>query len=333
LRQIEIIQALRFFGAVVIFTAHTKWFLPSGGYAVELFTMISGYIIIYSTQKEQSKRAFLTKRIIRIVPLYWLLTIFMYIILCIRPSLSISSVANPKNLVKSLLFIPFVNSKGYDIPILGVGWTLNYEMLFYIIFYFAMLLNHKFRAFLTIAGIVLLVAGGRLFHPKNFILQYYTDTFLLEFAMGILAYYLVEYLQPKIKTHARLVCGFIACLAFLWLILDPHTNETLPRCVCSGIPAFICISAALLAWNSSRLPPILVKLGDITYSFYFIELFTAKFFWLSTKNLSLIMQLISFFTLLGITLLCAYVSYQIVEIRFTGFLKKKLLYGYVKENS
>lgn len=326
LKRLDIIQVLRFFGAVAIFAYHANYLLPHGGYAVELFTVISGYIIIYSTQSEQSKKGFLTKRVIRIWPLYWILTFFMYLIICIQPNLSISSEPIPEYLIKSLFFIPFVNSRGYDVPILVVGWTLNYEMLFYIIFYFAMLFNHKFRAALTIVGSTLLVAVGVFFRPSNFIFRYYTDSFLLEFSMGILAFYLVGYLQPRLKGYRiQLFCGLIASLSFLWLILDPHTNDLLPRCIRSGIPAFICVCTALLAWNQAKMPSILVKLGNMTFSFYLIEVFTTKFCVLITENMTFMLQTIVVFVVLIITLVCSYVSYQMIEIRFTGFLKKKLL--------
>lgn len=326
MKRLDIIQALRFLGAVAIFVYHANYLLPHGGYAVELFTIISGYIIIYSTQLKRSKKGFLVKRIIRILPLYWILTIFMYIIICIRPSLSLSSEPVVEYLIKSLFFIPFVNSRGYDMPILYLGWTLNYEMFFYIIFYCAVLINHKFRALFTIVGSTLLVTIGQLFEMNYFALRYYTDSFLLEFSMGILSFYLVRYLQPHVKNHhIRHICGFISCLAFLWLVLDPHTNDTLPRCIRSGVPAFVCICAALLAWSEVKIPSILVQLGDMTYSFYLIEAFTTKVCALTIGNMMFIMQTVVVLVVLIMTLVCSYVSYQVIEIRFTEFLKKNLL--------
>lgn len=323
MKRLDIIQVIRFFGAVIIFAGHAKYWTSSSVYAVELFSVISGYIIVYSTHAEDSKRDFLIKRIIRILPLYWLFTFLMYVIIYIQPSLSVSSEAVPAYLIKSLFFIPFVN-KGYNLPILGVGWTLNYEMFFYLIFYVAMRINHKYRALLTVVGSFLLVMTGLVFHPQNMIFSYYTNSFLLEFSMGILSFYLIKSLQPKLKgKYVQLICGSISCLAFFWLVLAPHTNSIIPRCIHSGIPAFVCVCTALLAWNDVKMPKLLVKCGDMTYSFYLIELFTAAFCTHIMKNMTFMVQTITILIVLAITLVCSYISYQMIEVRFTDFLKRK----------
>ena len=325
-KKLDIIQALRFFGAAVIFLYHAQYLLPHGYAAVELFCMISGYIIIYSTQSERSRNNFLLKRVIRIVPLYWMLTFSFFIIIRIRPSLSLMSEPRLEYLIKSLFFIPFLNSYGYDTPILIVGWTLNYEMFFYLTFYLAMWINHKRRAGLSIGISVLLVAAGIIFHPQNLVFRYYTDSFLLEFSMGILAFYLVKCLQPYCKNRSmRSACGVISCIAFIWLISDPHADSILPRCIRCGIPAFICLCTALLAWSEAKVPCVLVRLGNTSYSFYLIEVFTTKFCVLATQNKSFFIQTIVVLLLFAATLICSCISYQIIELRLAGFLKNKLL--------
>lgn len=325
-KKLDIIQALRFIGATVIFLYHARYLLPHGYAAVELFCMISGYIIIYSTQSERSRNGFLLKRVIRIVPLYWMLTLLFFIIICIKPSLSLTSEPKLEYLIKSLLFIPFLNNYGYDLPIMVVGWTINYEMLFYLLFNLSMWINHRLRAGLTIGISVLLVMAGLIFHPKDFILRYYTDSFLLEFSMGILAFYLVKYLRPHCKSQLiRFTCGLISCLVFVWLILDPYAEASLPRCIRLGIPAFICLCTAILAWSEAKIPHALICLGNMSYSFYLIEIFTTKACVLIAQNKSFLLQTIVVLLLFFITLACSYISYQIIELRLTQFLKSKLL--------
>lgn len=331
MKRVEIIQALRFFGALAVFLGHCNFYIlkNGGGYAVELFTIISGYIIVLSTQSEESKKSFLLKRIIRIVPLYWILTVLMFAVVYIWPSLSVTCEPVPTQLVKSMLFIPFLNSRGFDLPILGVGWTLNYEMAFYLLFFVAMLISHRYRAYIAASICILLTLFGVLLRPENFFLQYYTNSFVLEFSIGIFSYYLLKYLTPKLKTinkKWKLVFGLISIVSFVRLVTYDYSNDALPRVIMAGIPAFICFFFAMLAWQEGRIPPALVKLGNMTYSFYLIELFTAKAYVLLTAGMSMLAKTGIVLVFLGITLICSWVSYELFEIRLTNFLKSKLIH-------
>lgn len=166
--KIEIIQIIRFLGAFCIILYHSHLIGEHGYFGVEIFSIISGYIMIYSTRKEKSKRHFLLKRFIRILPLYWLMTCFMYVIICVYPELSIMSEAKPEYLIKSMLFLPFQNSKNYDVPILGVGWTLNYEVFFYLIFFVAICFSHLYRGMIACIIIVFLTLVGYIMNGGYF---------------------------------------------------------------------------------------------------------------------------------------------------------------------
>lgn len=144
-KQIEIIQIMRLFGAFLIVIFHANLIGNHGYFGVDVFSVISGYIIMYSTEKPSARENFLLKRLIRIVPLYWLMTALNYAIISVLPQLSIMSEAKPEYLIKSMLFIPFVNGKGYNTPILGLGWTLNYEVMFYAVFFLAIHISHRWR--------------------------------------------------------------------------------------------------------------------------------------------------------------------------------------------
>ena len=194
--RIEYIQLLRLFAAICITVYHSRFLGEHGYFGVELFSMISGFILLYSTEKTGSVHGFLRKRLIRIVPLYWLATIAMYFLITLMPSLSIMSEADPVYLIKSLCFIPFVNSKGYDTPVLGVGWTLNYEMLLYLLFFIALHISHRYHGIICGAFMLLLVILGHI-PGCPYILSYYGNTFLLEFGMGMLAYRVWKQLSER----------------------------------------------------------------------------------------------------------------------------------------
>ena len=62
----------------------------------------------------------------------------------------------------SLLFVPFFKESGTPNPILFVGWTLNYEMYFYVVLALCLLVSRK-RAPWLAAGV--LVAVMLALHP------------------------------------------------------------------------------------------------------------------------------------------------------------------------
>ncbi|KAA6432738.1 acyltransferase [Dyadobacter flavalbus] len=147
--KIEVIQALRGIAAFIIMVYHLKpilipndpfkkeidFLFNSGPAGVDLFFIISGFIMVLITRKLPgtfpSTLEFFIKRIIRIWPLYIFATIY-YLIITYRFSLDQIPVLKA---IDSLLFIPLENTDppywGY--PSLSVGWSLNYEIYFYIL--------------------------------------------------------------------------------------------------------------------------------------------------------------------------------------------------------
>ena len=110
----------------------------TGAAGVDLFFIISGFVMVQSTrdkfQKNGSSSEFMLRRIIRIVPLYWLYTSVM-LVLVLLPFTLKNQVFSGWYTVASYLFIPVLNpASGLDLPLLAPGWTLSYEMYFYLIF-------------------------------------------------------------------------------------------------------------------------------------------------------------------------------------------------------
>jgi exopolysaccharide production protein ExoZ len=110
------------------------WTLGSGG--VYAFFVISGFIMVHVCWESFGRWAasadFLRRRIIRIVPLYWVATIAA--LAYHRVSATHGANAGWPELATSLAFIPYAGQDGSWTPILPQGWTLNYEMMFYAIF-------------------------------------------------------------------------------------------------------------------------------------------------------------------------------------------------------
>src|SRR3954454_10421191 len=140
------IQILRFVAAVAVVAFHVLGVAPDGyqvaesaisfvlsygGRGVDLFFVISGFIIFYATHDGGLKPAeFLRRRVIRIVPLYFVV-IFALTMLAITLPATFGTPEwyTPRHILKSLAFIAFSDG---DMPVVYVGWSLEYEMYFYL---------------------------------------------------------------------------------------------------------------------------------------------------------------------------------------------------------
>jgi exopolysaccharide production protein ExoZ len=81
------------------------------------------------------------RRVIRIVPMYWLATTVKLVVMVLAGEFVLHARLSPLDTVMSYLFLPTRNSDGNVFPLLGVGWTLNFEMLFYLLFALALSLR------------------------------------------------------------------------------------------------------------------------------------------------------------------------------------------------
>ena len=128
------IQFLRFLAASLVVLTHTLGEYDDlrsfGGFGVDVFFVISGFVIYLIT--DSGHKNFFVKRLIRIVPIYWLFTIGISIIALLEPQLLRSASFDVTQIIASLFFIPYWTENAGFAPILTLGWTLNFEMLFYL---------------------------------------------------------------------------------------------------------------------------------------------------------------------------------------------------------
>ena len=161
-----------------------------GAAGVDLFFVISGFVMamIVARPGAFDGREFWIRRIARVVPAYWVITFVVFALALAMPSLFSSTTADLPSLVTSLFFVALDHGDGDTVPLLVVGWTLNYEIFFYACVALTAGLFADRRLIGASILMICLVAAGLWLKPENPSLVFYTDPILLEFVFGILVF-------------------------------------------------------------------------------------------------------------------------------------------------
>lgn len=179
MKQIKSFNELKAISALMVVFSHigcTNVLLGGnpGGFAVCIFFLISGFLTIYSTENKSGKFFFL-KRYLKIAPLYYVVTLFCFTVAYLKPSFFHTAEPTVQNLLKSLIFIPYINGNGISRPLLDVGWYINVLMFYYVVFRVSMLISHKYRGEISIAILLILTVIGQLFFSDNAIFLLYRN--------------------------------------------------------------------------------------------------------------------------------------------------------------
>jgi exopolysaccharide production protein ExoZ len=279
-----IIQYLRAVAALLVLLYHVliHW-LPqyhahyaflSGG--VDIFFVISGFVMWGVTAgREGGSWSFFSKRLKRIVPLYWILTTVMLAIMLAKPSALLNSRFDVVHVVTSYLFIPWRHPvKGVFWPLLFQGWTLNYEMMFYGIFALILFAPMRFRLPAVVGALVGLVVLGFILHAGTSQLDFYTAPIILEFAMGVClgAAVTAQRRAPAPIAAAAVIAGFGLFIA------TALTGPLCDRVLMWGIPAALLVSGCVFLERETGpwLAPLPLLLGDASYSIYLVQVLTVS---------------------------------------------------------
>ncbi|WP_345954495.1 acyltransferase [Mucilaginibacter sp. PAMB04168] len=125
LRGIAAISVVAFHKAMG--TPHNNLFFNYGLTGVDLFFIISGFVILMSLKRAISPRQFIIGRIIRLYPLYWIAVSLAAISLLITGDAALNGVFAIKYLANLTMVHPYFLQGNMD----GVYWTLLVELLFY----------------------------------------------------------------------------------------------------------------------------------------------------------------------------------------------------------
>jgi exopolysaccharide production protein ExoZ len=293
--QIEAIQALRAIAALLVVFGHAaheteaigaRVGLPAidpsflrWGIGVDIFFVISGFIMVHTSAdlfgRPGAWRVFLTRRITRIVPLYWLLTSVLLLGGLVAPRLLNVPIGDWQHILASYLFIPSLRGGDETRPVMALGWTLNLEMLFYVLFAGAMLLPLR-RGMIALTLVIgSLALAGSLLQPTQVQLAFWTQQIILEFLFGCL----LALLHRQGVTLSAPTALFLVVLGFAGMFKGYgfDAGETTLPALRWGIPAVMIVGgAALYRGAPPRLVLLLTGLGNASYSLYLFHPFALR---------------------------------------------------------
>lgn len=246
----------------------------SGAAGVDLFFVISGFVMMVSTYgKERQPRIashFLERRAIRLFPMYWIMTVvfglellFLNFFPAWRTTGESYARLSPGFFFGSLTLVPF-DHDGRIAPLVAVGWTLSYEILFYLLFAVALKLRIKPLQFLAPVMLLLIAAG----HFRGAGWPSFTllaDPLLLEFLAGV-----VVGLVIMRGFRMRTAWGLLLAGVGVGMMLIPRTGYPPHRALLWGGPAMlIVLGISSIEDSFGRFwPQWVLLLGDASYSLY-----------------------------------------------------------------
>jgi exopolysaccharide production protein ExoZ len=249
-----------------------EWLIALGASGVDIFFVISGFIIYSVTYGREPRNpepapSFLLKRCIRIFPLYWI---------CLFATLALWSSGY---FYRSLhLDAGILGSSFFLLPsnklIIGVAWTLVYEMYFYYLFSITLYIRNARISVITTTG---LICAGLLLSnllPPGDLKHFLSNPIALEFCFGlILSHFIHSRPLEGIWLRYMWVPGLILMAGAAAFVENKFGSTAGPgsniRYLAWGLPALlVTVSFIKMQFGKSLLNRILLPIGDASYSIY-----------------------------------------------------------------
>jgi exopolysaccharide production protein ExoZ len=346
LGRIDSLQILRFLAAFLVLCGHSQhalvehigaragnWgFIPfDWGLGVDVFFVISGFVMYYMMHDRFGNAGaaadFLRRRLIRIAPLYWLFTTLALVVLIAtgapRPGAT--------NILFSYLFLPGPLCGEYCFPVFTLGWTLNYEMMFYVVFAVALPFRRTAGLAIIFAAILGLMAVAHLAPLDWRMLHFWGYPLTGEFLAGIV----LAHLFLKGVRIPRPIAFAMLPLALVLAVIGYQTGayDTIGRIVTGGIPATLIMAAAVLGLEPvggqhvapSGLTRLLVAGGDASYALYLSHPIAIKVAEAITQKLGLFERapvLLLPIAIVG-ALIGAVIVHRVIEKPMLAFLNRR----------
>lgn len=333
------VQVLRALAALAVMVAHAHnsalglgigdyvFDFPTGAAGVDLFFVISGFVMVTASRDlfgaPRASAYFFLRRLARIAPIYWIATgLFLYtdVYRMVGTNLTLAGIS-PRNILTSLLFIPDPQLNGSVYPVLSLGWTLNFEMFFYLVFSVALVA--RLRIAVPFLAVAMIGYGQLMWHvtlPMPF--RYWSNPIIAEFAFGML----IGWARLEGLRLPNWLGALLAVAGLVWFAGSPRTFSILPRELWWGLPAAAMVAGAGLARHDldRRLSAaaFMVLLGDASYALY---LFHPTAMWLPAHIISPLKHPYIFPVLMVAScIVLAILIHLWIERPITKFLQRRL---------
>ena len=283
LKSIQVLRAVAAFGVLTLHAATEKvTFLGGepgpfrnfllGAAGVDLFFVISGFVMVYSSEslfgRTDGPRKFFLRRLARIAPLYWAVTIAIILYIYAVHGRVLWDIYTPASLVASFLFWPYPRVDGFAFPVHLLGWTLNFEMFFYAVFAAAIMLPRRAAiAVIVVVFAALVTLGRHVTLPLPF--QFWANSIILEFCYGMVIALLYRE-GVRLPPAAAWALGAAAVAGFA-AALTPNSEW---RVLFWGLPSAALVASCALSESTWRPGPagrFFGLLGDASYSLYLVH--------------------------------------------------------------
>jgi len=278
------VQALRAIAALMVVVVHCygveSTYLPGrpwtspfhiiGTYGVDLFFVISGTVMLVSTAtwfgQPGAWRRFLVRRATRIYPPYWIVTALVLAVFLAAPALIGQHRSIRPDILASFLAFPQPGE-----PLLVVGWTLSYELIFYVVFAVALRFHRRYLPVVTAIWLLAVVLIGVLAPHENPWARVLGSWFNLEFVFGMA---IGAAVLSRRLAAPRMLLALGAVLVIATCVATAYSGREFldiawwrPWAV--GLPMAIVVYAALgLERQGLFAPRWLRAQGDASYALY-----------------------------------------------------------------
>ena len=291
-------------------TALARFFWNHGKLGVDVFFVLSGFVMCLVLRNSvKGPAVFFMDRVFRIAPAYWFFTAILVGCLYVFPRGFFYTAFDTESLLKSIMFIPGLNPSGVGfVPVLTVGWTLNFEMFFYVILACCMAFSRRW----ALAIFLVLFALFPFIYPIDAPLSIIgTDPRLHEFWAGALvAAFWSKGFSSTLRNFSKLslVAGVGFLIGGIAMLLRGHANI-----FALSVVVFALICEPYLK-PESLFVRVFVHLGEISYSTYLAHcIVIGILIHLTGKGLPPSYQTVMLFTTVVGTYFMSLLSYRWIE--------------------
>jgi exopolysaccharide production protein ExoZ len=295
---------------------------------VDVFFVISGVVMVVTTYSRLGQAGtgnrFLIHRVSRIYPPYLFLTALLTVFWMFHPE-AVNSHSGGVDIFASYTLWP---SPG-KLPLVQVGWTLSFEMMFYLVFFF--IISYASKAWLPRAlvlwSLVVVIGSAVIASDTSGVIlkvfpraAFFFCPYVLEFVAGCfigLATLKIKLGAGKTSVIFAVSLFALQAAAFQAINYDAEIPVAL-RVLLFGPPAVFFVYG-LLAWEGKKgwlkAPRWMVRCGDMSYSIYLVHLlvlhFTFRYVWPAFNHTGMRTMFLVFATTVAVV--ASVIFYKLIE--------------------